>query len=153
MDMWSLVNQELIIAATLGALVGLEREFSGKDPGLRTFALIALGSCAFSLISRQPFSESQVGDPSRVAAQIVSGIGFLGAGAIFRGNRRVSGLTTAALMWVTAGIGMAVGFNRNDIAVSTTLIALAVTLLLRFARLIIRVIIKKKGEQADLELD
>lgn len=153
MDIFSLVNKELLIAAGLGTLVGLERELSGKDPGLRTFALIALGSCAFSLVSRQPFFETGTGDPTRVAAQIVSGIGFLGAGAIFRGSRRVSGLTTAALMWVTAGIGMAVGFDRTDIAVSTTVIALVITLALRFVRFAIFMVRRKRGEQAAFEID
>jgi putative Mg2+ transporter-C (MgtC) family protein len=153
MDIFSPANQDLALAAGLGTLIGLERELSGKDPGLRTFALIALGSCAFSLISRQPFIETGIGDPTRVAAQIVSGIGFLGAGAIFRGSRRVSGLTTAALMWVTAGIGMAVGFDCREIAVSTTVIALTITLFLRFVRLMIFMVRRKKGEQIAFELD
>jgi putative Mg2+ transporter-C (MgtC) family protein len=153
MDILTLINKDLLLAAGLGTLVGLERELSGKDPGLRTFALIALGSCAFSLISRQPFIETGIGDPTRVAAQIVSGIGFLGAGAIFRGSRRVSGLTTAALMWVTAGIGMAVGFDCQDIAISTTVIALVITLALRLVRFLIFMIRRKKGNQAAFEID
>lgn len=153
MDILTLINKDLLLAAGLGTLVGLERELSGKDPGLRTFALIALGSCAFSLISRQPFIETGIGDPTRVAAQIVSGIGFLGAGAIFRGSRRVSGLTTAALMWVTAGIGMAVGFDCQDIAISTTVIALVITLALRLVRFLIFMVRRKKGNQAAFEID
>jgi putative Mg2+ transporter-C (MgtC) family protein len=153
MDILSLINKDLLLAAGLGTLVGLERELSGKDPGLRTFALIALGSCAFSLISRQPFIDTGIGDPTRVAAQIVSGIGFLGAGAIFRGSRRVSGLTTAALMWVTAGIGMAVGFDCQDIAISTTVIALVITLALRLVRFLIFMIRRKKGNQVAFEID
>jgi putative Mg2+ transporter-C (MgtC) family protein len=153
MDILTLINKDLLLAAGLGTLVGLERELSGKDPGLRTFALIALGSCAFSLISRQPFIETGIGDPTRVAAQIVSGIGFLGAGAIFRGSRRVSGLTTAALMWVTAGIGMAVGFDCQDLAISTTVIALVITLALRLVRFLIFMIRRKKGNQAAFEID
>ncbi len=153
MDILTLINKDLLLAAGLGTLVGLERELSGKDPGLRTFALIALGSCAFSLISRQPFIDTGIGDPTRVAAQIVSGIGFLGAGAIFRGSRRVSGLTTAALMWVTAGIGMAVGFDCQDIAISTTVIALVITLALRLVRFLIFMVRRKKGDQAAFEID
>lgn len=153
MNILSMMNHDLLLAAGLGTLVGLERELSGKDPGLRTFALIALGSCAFSLISRQPFLETGSGDPTRVASQIVTGIGFLGAGAIFRGSRRVSGLTTAALMWVTAGIGMAVGFGCPEIAISTTVIALIITLVLRFVRLAIFMIRRKKGDGASFELD
>jgi putative Mg2+ transporter-C (MgtC) family protein len=83
----------------------------------------------------------------------VSGIGFLGAGAIFRGSRRVSGLTTAALMWVTAGIGIAVGFDCQDIAISTTVIALVITLALRLVRFLIFMIRRKKGNQAAFEID
>lgn len=120
------VNMHLLVAAGLGAMIGLEREFAGKDPSLRTFTLICVGSCIFSLISVSNAEGVTPGDPGRVAAQIVSGIGFLGAGAIFRSERGVSGMTTAALMWVTAAIGMAVGFDRIDIAVSGTMITLVV---------------------------
>jgi putative Mg2+ transporter-C (MgtC) family protein len=109
----------------------LEREIAGKDPSIRTFALIALGSCMFSVLSLETFNEYNIGDPSRVAAQIIPGIGFLGAGTIFRSKLGVSGFTTAALMWVTAGVGMAVGLNRLDLATSGTIIALFLTLSLR----------------------
>ena len=120
------VNSHLLIAAGLGALIGLEREFAGKDPSLRTFTLICLGNCIFSLMSVSGSAPApSTGDPARIGAQIVSGIGFLGAGAIFRSERGVSGMTTAALMWVTAAIGMAVGFDRIDVAVSGTIITLA----------------------------
>ena len=109
-------NIQLFIAAFLGALIGVERELAGKDPSIRTFSLIALGSCLFAILSLETFNEYHIGDPGRIAAQIIPGIGFLGAGTIFRGNYGVSGFTTAALMWVTAGVGMAVGFNRTDLA-------------------------------------
>ena len=122
-------NAHLLLAAFLGALVGLEREFAGKDPSIRTFALISMGSCLFAMLSIDIAVSMNVGDPSRIAAQIVPGIGF---GSIFRGKKGVSGFTTAALMWVMAGIGMAVGFNREDLAVSATFIALGLTLSLRF---------------------
>ena len=126
------LNLHLMVSAGLGALIGLERELAGKDPSLRTFALISLGSCVFTILSLQPHPESRViGDPGRIAAQVVTGIGFLGAGAIFRSQRGVSGLTTAALMWVTAAIGMAVGFDRFDLAVSSTIIALIITFVLK----------------------
>jgi putative Mg2+ transporter-C (MgtC) family protein len=120
------INMHLLIAAGLGALIGLERELSGKDPSLRTFTLISVGSCIFSLVSVFSVENVPNGDPSRIAAQVVSGIGFLGAGAIFRSERGVSGLTTAALMWCTAAIGMAVGFDRVDLAVSGTFLTLVV---------------------------
>jgi len=128
---FSSINQHLLIAAALGALIGLEREIAGKDPSLRTFALISLGSCIFSLLSVDIVKDVHLGDPGRIAAQIVPGIGFIGAGTIFRAKHKVSGFTTAALMWVTAGIGMAVGFDKIDVAVSATLIALVITMVLR----------------------
>jgi putative Mg2+ transporter-C (MgtC) family protein len=94
------------------------------------------------------------GDPGRIAAQIVPGIGFLGAGTIFRSKSGVSGFTTAALMWVTAGIGMAVGFNRHDIAISATLVAIFITLSLRMLH---RIIGKwrggSKGSQVEVPLE
>jgi putative Mg2+ transporter-C (MgtC) family protein len=126
-----LIEVHLFLAALLGALIGLERELAGKDPSLRTFALISLGSCMFSMLSTQIFDGRVIGDPARIAAQIVPGIGFIGAGTIFKSRGGVTGLTTAALMWVTAAIGMAVGFNRLSLAVSGTLIALIIMVVLR----------------------
>ena len=131
------VNLHLLFAAALGALIGLERELSGKDPSLRTFSLISLGSCIFAMISLETFNVYKIGDPSRIAAQIIPGIGFIGAGTIFRSKRGVSGFTTAALMWVTAGIGMSVGLNRIDLAVSSTIIAIFMTLGLRLMHMIL----------------
>ena len=131
-------NLPLILAAVLGALIGVERELAGKDPSIRTFALICMGSCMFSLLSWESLNIFHVGDPSRIAAQIIPGIGFLGAGTIFRSKYGVSGFTTAALMWVTAGIGMAVGLKRVDLAVSATLIALFITLSLRIVHRYVR---------------
>ncbi len=124
--------KHLIISAALGALIGLERDLSGKDPSLRTFALICMGSCLFSLMSKYiAGTVSAYADPGRIAAQILPGIGFLGAGVIFRGSRGISGITTATLMWATAAIGMAVGFDRIDLGVSATFTAILVTLALR----------------------
>ncbi len=122
------LNKHLLVAAGLGAVIGLERELSGKDPSIRTFAIISVGSCIFSMLSIVVTVNAAHADPGRIAAQIIPGIGFLGAGTIFRSKRGVSGLTTAALMWVTAGIGMAVGLDKIDWAVSTTIIALLITL-------------------------
>lgn len=134
-DLFSLIftpsSVQLVTAAFLGMMIGLEREVAGKDPSIRTFSLIATGSCLFALLSLETFQEYNVGDPSRIAAQIIPGIGFLGAGTIFRSKFGVSGFTTAALMWVTAGIGMSVGLGRLDMATSATFIALFLTLSLR----------------------
>ena len=132
------LNTQLFIAAGLGALVGVEREISGKDPSIRTFALISMGSCIFAILSWEVVQTYSFGDPGRIAAQIVPGIGFIGAGTIFRSKYGVSGFTTAALMWVTAGIGMAAGFSRNDLAVSATFIAIVLTFTLRIIHRVIR---------------
>jgi putative Mg2+ transporter-C (MgtC) family protein len=131
-------NSQLLIAAGLGALIGVEREIAGKDPSIRTFSLICMGSCIFALLSGEVAGSFAVGDPGRIAAQIVPGIGFIGAGTIFRSKYGVSGFTTAALMWVTAGIGMAAGFKRYDLATSATFIAIVLTFSLRILHRIIR---------------
>lgn len=115
---------QLCHAAFLGTVIGIERELRGKDPGLRTFMLISLGSCTFSVISIDAAEGVMNAEPSRIAAQIVVGIGFIGAGAIFRARDKVMGLTTAALMWLTASIGMACGFHRVDLAYFVAIIAL-----------------------------
>lgn len=126
------INLRLFTAAFLGAAIGLERELSGKDPSLRTFSLISIGSCLFTMASIESVSSHENhGDPSRIAAQIVSGIGFIGAGVIFKSKNRVHGLTTAALMWMTAAIGMSVGIGRSDIAFSGTITGLIVIVSLR----------------------
>lgn len=130
-DFWSPYGPQLVISAALGALIGLERELSGKDPSLRTFALISLGSCIFSIISVASVSGILHGDPSRIAAQIVTGIGFLGAGTIFRSENGITGLTTATLIWCTAGIGMAVGFGYIEFAVMATVVGIGCMYLLK----------------------
>ena len=100
---------KLILAAVLGALVGYERETHGRPAGLRTHMLVCMGSTIFTIVSTSFAGRSP--DPSRVAAQIVTGIGFLGAGTIIRQGNIVRGLTTAASLWTIAGIGMAVGVS------------------------------------------
>lgn len=115
----------LCVALTLGAFIGLERELSDKAAGLRTNILICVGSCLFAIISRQLASGAQM-DITRIAAQVVSGIGFLGAGAIMREGEHVTGLTTAATIWVVAAIGMAVGFGYFALASATAVTTLIV---------------------------
>lgn len=122
------IDQDLIklaISLALGAAIGLEREVSDKAAGLRTNILIALGSTLFSIVSLRLVS---VSDPARIAAQVVTGIGFIGAGAIMREGDRVTGLTTAATIWTVAAIGMAVGFGYYAVACATTVLALIVQL-------------------------
>ena len=114
----------LLLAAGLGAAIGLEREMRRKPAGLRTNMLIAVGSALFSLVSIQ--LAKQGGSADRVAANIVTGVGFLGGGAILRSGRNVVGMTTAATVWVNAAIGMAAGIGESMLAVSATGITLMV---------------------------
>lgn len=114
----------LLAAALLGGLIGFEREYRSKVAGLRTHLLVAIGSALLMLLSRYGFGGQ--GDPARVAAQIVSGIGFIGAGAIIMDRRHaVHGLTTAAGIWVSAGIGMTVASGMYLLAAAATGLSLA----------------------------
>lgn len=117
----------LLLATGLGALVGYERERAGKPAGVRTHSMVSLGAALFTVVSLYGFDG--VGDPGRVAAQIVVGIGFLGAGAILHARGNVHGLTTAATLWVTAAIGLAVGVGMLLMSVAATAL---VFFLLRF---------------------
>jgi putative Mg2+ transporter-C (MgtC) family protein len=122
------ISLRLLVAAVLGAAIGFEREIHAHPAGMRTHLLVALGSAAFTVISifvfeTPPSPNGTVPtDPSRVAAQIVSGIGFLGAGAILKYGSSVRGLTTAASLWATAAVGMAAGGAAWLVAIVTTLI-------------------------------
>ena len=122
----------LILAAVLGGVVGLEREVSGKPAGLRTNILICVGATLLTELSvalAGPGDEASA-DQTRIAAQIVSGIGFLGAGTIIQARGSVVGLTTAATLWVVAAIGMAVGARAYVEAVGTTVLVIVVLILL-----------------------
>jgi putative Mg2+ transporter-C (MgtC) family protein len=124
---------QLVVALLLGAVIGLERTFAGKTAGMRTFALVSLGSALFVIIAQEFALEFRSAhslsiDPLRVASAVVSGIGFIGAGLIIfsQGDREVHGLTTAAGLWVSAAIGSAVGFGFYGIALFTALLTLFV---------------------------
>lgn len=126
---------ELLLAFVLSALVGLEREFRQKSAGLRTYALVGVSSALFMLISKYGYMDVLVSgrvvlDPSRVAAQIVSGIGFIGGGVIFLRQDVVRGLTTAASVWLTAALGMACGAGLPILAIATTAGHVAIMFLL-----------------------
>jgi putative Mg2+ transporter-C (MgtC) family protein len=117
----------LLAAALLGAGLGLEREIHGHQAGMRTHMMVALGSALFTILSIYGFPQmSGMGatDPSRISAQIVTGIGFLGAGAIIKYGTNIRGLTTAASLWVVASIGLAAGVGAYFLAAAGTLIAL-----------------------------
>ncbi len=114
----------LLLAAGLGAAVGLEREYHQKPAGLRTNILIALGSALFTILSLQ--MTQGVADTSRVAGQIVTGIGFLGGGAILRSGDSIHGMTTAATIWVNAAIGVAAGTGQFVLAAFATALTIVV---------------------------
>lgn len=162
---WELILR-LVLAAVLGGAVGLEREISDQPAGFRTHMLVALGSCLFAEVSAFGFSvflgtqPPQVRfDPSRVAAQIVSGIGFLGAGAIIRYGMTVRGLTTAASLWVVAAVGLAAALGAYVTAsVTAGITLLALWALKRIRPLIVRGLKEEHEElmvdvDADVELD
>jgi putative Mg2+ transporter-C (MgtC) family protein len=120
----------LILAAVLGGAIGYQREVAEKPAGLRTHLLVSLGSSMVMLISVYPFLERPGVDVSRIAAQVITGIGFLGAGAIIRQGSIVKGLTTAASLWAVAGIGLAVGIGFYIPSIlATVLILLSLTVL------------------------
>ncbi|EEM1821120.1 MgtC/SapB family protein [Salmonella enterica subsp. enterica] len=121
----------IALAGFLGGLIGLERQLRAKEAGLRTHILVGIGSALFMIVSKYGFddilSESHVAlDPSRIAAQVVSGMGFLGAGTIIIQKQIVKGLTTAAGMWVTAAIGLVIGSGLYEIGIFGTILTLIV---------------------------
>jgi|SRR5438093_228725 len=126
------VALKLFLAAVLGGLIGMERELRDKPAGLRTNILICVGSTLFTSISTR-VAQVLGGDPTRIAAQIISGIGFLGAGAVLHSHGFVPGLTTAATIWVVAGIGMALGSGMYSLAVFVTGMSIVTLYFLSFA--------------------
>jgi putative Mg2+ transporter-C (MgtC) family protein len=147
----------LVLAALLGATVGLERELAGKPAGLRTTLLICVGAAMFTELSLQIAGLAAVGgdalrgDPARLAAQIIPGIGFIGAGAILHARGRVTGLTTAATLWVVTAIGIAVGAGAYVEAIGTTVMVLATLLLLRRFEAVIRRRLSHRRYTASIE--
>lgn len=128
----------LLIAALLGGLIGMEREAEQRPAGLRTYMLVCVGSTLFTILSIHAFPVDSPRDTARVAAQIVTGIGFLGAGTVWRSRDHVSGLTTAAGLWVAAAIGMAVGAGLGLLALAATILVLIVlAVMLRFERMVL----------------
>ncbi len=119
---------QLLLAAFLATLIGWDREHRGQPAGLRTHILVAVGSCLFTALSTHAF----VGDTGRVAAQVVVGIGFLGAGTIIQRKGQANHLTTAASIWATAAVGMSVGVGAWLLALGATLIIWAVLVIVRW---------------------
>ena len=117
---------QVLFAFIIGAVIGLEREFRSKPAGFRTMILICVGSCLFTILSK----EAAVGSTDRIASNIVTGIGFIGAGVIFKEGISVNGLTTAALIWITAAIGMAIGYHNYPLTVLVSAIVVIVLFIL-----------------------
>ena len=139
-EIWSLLGR-ILLSALLGGLLGFERDVHGRGAGLRTHLLVSMGACVFMVLSTHVESFgvaigapgfSRVTDPARIAAQVVTGIGFLGAGVIIKEGLSIRGLTTAACLWVAAAIGMASGVGFFSIAVATTVVALLSLTFLRY---------------------
>lgn len=126
----------ILIASLLGGLIGLERDMHGRAAGLRTHLLVSMGSAVFTILSviiaKNANATGFQADPGRISAQIVAGIGFLGAGVIIKEGANVRGLTTAACLWGAAAIGMATGYGYYEIAIFATVIALISLVFLKF---------------------
>jgi uncharacterized membrane protein YhiD involved in acid resistance len=127
-ELWYLAHVGL--AAVLSGIIGIERESAEQDAGFRTIMLVGMGSAVFTVLSQFGFG-TDVGDPSRIASQIVVGIGFLGAGALIRTGARVKNLTTAATIWVAAALGMACGVGWFVFAIGITVLTILTLVVLR----------------------
>ena len=124
----------ILLAIVLGFIIGLEREVTNKWAGLRTHILVCLGSCVFTLLSIYAFpifAHSPQADPARIAAQVLTGIGFIGGGTVLRHGSSIYGLTTAATLWITASIGMACGCGFRMLATVAAILSVAVLVLIR----------------------
>jgi putative Mg2+ transporter-C (MgtC) family protein len=123
---------QLLIAAAFGGVIGVERQIQGQNAGFRTQLLVCLGSCLFTILSVHFYEiYGKVADPARISAQIVVGIGFLGAGAILRHGEYIRGLTTAATLWAVSAIGIAVGLGEYSLATFATFLALGNLIILK----------------------
>ncbi len=138
------------VAALLGILIGLERVLVQKEAGMKTHALVSAGAAVFVLISEmltEKYGSASGFDPSRIASQIIVGIGFLGAGSIIFQGSRLRGLTTASGLWVTAGIGMAAGFGFFTLAAITTVLVLLILTVVYFFEKPLREISDKNSNE------
>jgi len=122
---------QLSLAVILGGLIGLEREFKRKGAGIQTYSLVSLGSCLFSIIAFS-LANLKILDPSPILMAIAVGMGFIGAGAIFKGETQIFGVTTAAGLWTTAAIGLAVGAKFYFLAIFSTALVLIIFYLFGF---------------------
>jgi len=143
---------QLLLSLFLGALIGLERQIAKKPAGFRTYALVCLGATMFTIISEtmalkyKGMGDGLSFDPSRLASQIIVGIGFIGAGVIIFHRSKIYGITTAASLWVTAAIGMAVGFKLYSLATIATCLVLIVLIVFHFIEKSLTKKLKKTDE-------
>ncbi len=129
-DLLGLLTEDInrmLFALLVGSIIGIEREYRSKSAGLRTMILVCLGSCLFTILSIKIGGEPT---PERIAANIVTGIGFLGAGVIFKDDNKVTGITTATTIWMVAALGMAVGAGHFQTAAVSTVIVMVVLVIL-----------------------
>jgi putative Mg2+ transporter-C (MgtC) family protein len=113
--------ESILLSSFLGLILGLERAIKKKPASFATFSLVSLTSCIFSIISSQ-FILENYSDPSRIASQVVSGMGFVGAGVIFKNKDKIEGITTAVMLWFSCAIGMACGFNHYVLAIISVML-------------------------------
>lgn len=129
---------QILLACVCGMVIGFERQFHGSQAGIRTYSLVCIGSCLFGITSTHANGAAfytSIADPTRIAAQVVSGIGFLCAGIIFKDQSRVHGLTTAANIWVAASIGLSISFEMIILPIFTTILIVFVLSLNHIAAL------------------
>jgi putative Mg2+ transporter-C (MgtC) family protein len=134
---WVFLGQ-MILSIVLGGVLGWERERIHKPAGLRTYILVCMGSLLYTKLSQSAvlgLPDGQTGDPTRIASQILTGIGFIGAGVIMKQSDHVVGITTAAGLWLSAAVGMAIGFDQYLMAISTAVLGVVVLLILRSANI------------------
>lgn len=156
MESFLITNSEILtklsLAVLFGLIIGVERLLGHKEAGMKTHAMVALGACLFVIISEM-LADRYAGfggfDASRIASQIIVGIGFLGAGSIILHDNRLTGLTTASGVWVTAGIGMAVGFGFYSLAVLATVYVMTIFILISLLERPVVKIINDKSKNQD----
>lgn len=131
MNLDLLFADRILLAALLGAVVGLERDLRGKSAGLRTNMIVCIGACLFAILSSEAYAAaSGTQDPTRIASIVVQGAGFLGAGVLLKGDQVVHGLTTASIIWLAAAIGLACGAGMLQLATFVTFFSVLATVAL-----------------------
>jgi putative Mg2+ transporter-C (MgtC) family protein len=143
----------IILAGFLGALFGIERDLNARPAGIRTLMIISIGACLFGIISGEGYADAEgVPDPTRIASIVVQGIGFIGAGVLLKGDHKVLGLTTASTIWLTAGVGLAVGAGMEAEATVVAAVSLVALFVLGPLSFKLEAIGKKRMEKKGVEV-